>query len=261
MTALGRHHPAVRRLARLARSHAARAEARAFVLDGPRVVAEALAAGAPVEAVYAAGPHPVVEQAVAAGVPVHELAPGVLARVAATVTPQPVVAVAAFVDVPLGRLRGAGLVVVCVDVRDPGNLGTVLRSAEAAGAGGVVCTQGTVDVYNPKCVRASAGALFHVPVVVGADAEEVLGEMGRWGVRRLGAVAHGGTPYTEADLTGDVAVVVGNEGWGLPGGLDPFLDGRVSIPMAGRAESLNVGIAAAVLCFESARQRAGKAAG
>jgi TrmH family RNA methyltransferase len=258
---LGRHHPALRRLARLCRSHAARSEERAFVLEGPHVVAEALAAGAPLEAVYVAGPHPVAEQAAAAGVPVYGLAPGVLARVTATVTPQPVVAVGAFVDVPLDRLRGAGLVVVCVEVRDPGNLGTLLRTAEAAGAGGLVCTRGTVDVYNPKCVRASAGALFHVPVVVGADAKEVLGEMGRWGVRRLGAVAHGGTPYTAADLTGAVAIVLGNEARGLPTELDVFLDGKVSIPMAGRAESLNVGIAAAVLCFEAARQRAGKAHG
>lgn len=225
------------------------------------MVAEALAAGAPVEAVYAAGAHAVVDQAAAAGVPVHELAPNVLARVAATVTPQPVVAVAGFVDVPLARLRGAGLVVVCVDVRDPGNLGTVLRSAEAAGADGVVCTRGTVEVYNPKCVRASAGALFHLPVVVGVTAEEALGEMGRWGVRRLGALARGGTPYTEADLRGDVALVLGNEAWGLPAGLDDYLDERVSIPMAGRAESLNVGMAATVLCFEAARQRTGKARG
>lgn len=220
---------------------------------------EALAAGVRLEAVYAVGPHPVVDAAVRAGVPVRELAPGVLARVAGTVTPQPVLAVAGWLDVPLARLRGAGLVVVCVDVRDPGNLGTVLRSAEAAGAGGVVCCAGTVDVYNPKCVRASAGALFHVPVVVGADVREVLGEMGRWGVRRLGTHARGGTPHTEADLTGDVALVLGNEAWGLPADLDPLLDGRVTIPMVGRAESLNVGMAATVLCFEAARQRAGKA--
>lgn len=255
MSVLGRHHPAVRRLARLARSHQARLEARAFAVEGPRVLEEALATGAPLEAVFVAGTHPLAERAARAGVPVHELAPGVLERVAGTVTPQPVLGVARFVDVPLARLRGAGLVLVCVDVRDPGNLGTVLRSAWAAGAGGVVCCAGTVDVYNPKCVRASAGALFHVPVVVGADAEEVLEEMGRWGVRRLGAAAHGGVPHTRADLTGDVALVLGNEARGLPEAVGAHLDGRVTIPMAGRAESLNVGMAATVLCFEAARQR------
>ena len=99
-----------------------------------------------------------IEQALGAGVRVYQLGPGVMERVADTVTPQPLLAVVAFVDVGLDALAGASLVVVCADVRDPGNAGTVLRSAEAAGADGVICCDGSVDVYNPKTVRASAGA-------------------------------------------------------------------------------------------------------
>ena len=154
----------------------------------------------------------VVARAVAAGVPVFDLAPGVLERVADTVTPQPVLAVAVAVDVDLDALAGTTLLVVCVDVRDPGNLGTVLRSAEAAGVGGIICCDGCVDIYNPKCVRASAGSLFHTRIVARGDPVQVLGTVGGWGLRRLGTRAGGGAPYTGADLTAPTALVLGNEG-------------------------------------------------
>lgn len=237
------------------------------MVEGIKVVHEALAAGADVESVYVDRSRPaeptvddLLDRAHAAGSRVFDLAPGVLPRVADTVTPQAVVAVVRQMDVPLATLRrseadGADLMVVCVDLRDPGNAGTVLRSAEAAGASGVVCCEGSVDLYNPKTVRASAGALFRLPVVVGGDPATVLAEVGTWGLNRLGAVAHGGQGYVDADLTGPVALVIGNEAHGLPPGLDEVLDGELSIPMAGSAESLNAGMAAAVLCFEAARQR------
>lgn len=166
---------------------------------------------------------------------------------------------ASFVDVPLDRLQNATFLVVCVDVRDPGNAGTILRSAEAAGADGLLFCDGSVDVYNPKAVRASAGSLFHVPVAVGGDAVEVLERIGGWGLARLGTAARVGTDYTEADLARPVAVVLGNEANGLPVQVAPLLDETVSIPMQGRSESLNVGMAAAVLCFEVARQRRAEA--
>jgi RNA methyltransferase, TrmH family len=197
----------------------------------------------------------VVEAAAARRIRIFELAPGVLERVAGTVTPQPVLAVAGFVDVPLEQVRGADLVVVCVDVRDPGNAGAVMRSAEAAGAGAVICCGGTVDVYNPKTVRASAGSLFHVPLVSGGDPVEVLEQLGAWGVRRLGTTVQAGEAYTSVDLRAPVAMVLGNEANGLPPELEPHLDTLVTIPMVGRTESLNVGMTAAVLCFEALRQR------
>ena len=225
--------------------------------EGVKVISEALAARVPLEAVFAApgAPADLLDRAAAAGARVHELAPGVLERVAGTVTPQPVMATLPYVDVDLEALRTAALVVVCVDVRDPGNAGTVLRSAEAAGAGGVISCNGCVDLYNPKAVRASAGALFHVPVVDGGDPVDVLRRLGDWGLRRLGAVAGRGGDYTSADLTFPTALVLGNEASGLPDSVVESLDGEITIPMAGRADSLNVGMAAAVLCFEAARQR------
>jgi TrmH family RNA methyltransferase len=235
------------------------------VVEGAKVLGEALAAGVAVESVFVdraglgadGAAHQLVERAYSAGSRVYDLDADVLARVAGTVSPQPVLAVVPEVDVRLDRLRldGADLVVVCVDVRDPGNLGTVLRSAEAAGAGGVVCCEGTVDVFNPKAVRASAGAVFHVPVVCGGPPAAVLGELGGWGLRRLATAPRGGVDYTVADLAVPVALVLGNEAHGLPDALSGVLDGRLTIPMAGRAESLNVGMATAVLCFEARRQR------
>jgi TrmH family RNA methyltransferase len=180
-----------------------------------------------------------------------------LAALAETVNPQGLVAVCAALDVPLAQAVGRGprLTAVLADIRDPGNAGTVLRSAEAAGAGGVVFCDGSVDVFNPKTVRASAGSLFHVPVVASGPPAEVLARLGAAGFRRHGTVARGGTPYDEADLTGRVAVVLGNEAHGLPDAVAAELDGGLTIPMAGRAESLNVGMAAAVVCFEALRQR------
>jgi TrmH family RNA methyltransferase len=200
----------------------------------------------------------VVEQAVAHGARRHDLAAGVLEHVADTVTPQPMAAIVGRVDVELDALRAVPFLVVCVDVRDPGNLGTVLRVAEGSGAGGVICCEGSVDAYSPKTVRASAGSLFHVPVVAGGEPLEVLDRMGRWGVHRVGTDAHRGTPYDGVDFTAPTALVLGNEAHGLPDELATQLDGTVTIPMAGRTESLNVGMAAAVLCFERARQCRGK---
>jgi TrmH family RNA methyltransferase len=213
-----------------------------------------------VESIYldptaGAGELALASTASAAGTRVFDLEPGVLARVSGTVTPQPIAAIVPFVDVALADLRSPSMVVVCVDVRDPGNAGTILRSAAAAGADAVVVCDGSVDVTNPKTVRASAGAVFHVPVVVAGTPLDALGALGDLGLRRLAAVARDGEDYTAAELWRPTALVLGNEATGLPDGLGSVLDGGITIPMPGRAESLNVGMAAAVLCFEAARQR------
>jgi TrmH family RNA methyltransferase len=228
------------------------------VLEGAKLIGEALDAGAPLESLFVAPggeDDPVVARAASAGVRVSRLAPGVLERVAGTVTPQPLLAIAPWCDVPLDAVLDGTFVVVCVDLRDPGNAGTVLRSAEGAGAGAVVLCDGSVEAFNPKTVRASAGALFHVPVVQGGTPEAVLDRLAGAGLRRIGAAARDGVPHTATALTQPVALVLGNEASGLPSGLAGRLDGLVTVPLVGRSESLNVGMAAAVLCFEVARQR------
>ncbi len=259
----------MQRLRRLSGRRSARSADGAFVVEGVKVLGEALRAGAAIEAVYldpaAAGPADlaVVDRCHAAGVRVFDLEPGVLGRITDTVTPQPVIAVVAAVEVDIDQVGvdPPDLVVVCHDVRDPGNAGTILRSAEAAGAGAVIACSGCVDLFHPKTVRASAGTVFFVPVVNGGALPDVLDAVGAWGLRRLGTVSHDGVDYLDADLSAPTALVLGNEANGLDAAALARLDGLVSIPMAGRAESLNVGMAAAVLCFEAARQRRHAAAG
>lgn len=223
------------------------------------MVAEALRSGAQVQTIFAGpgAPAEVVDAARVAGVRVVEVTAEAVVRAASTDNPQAIVALARTVDVPLDAVREATLVVVCVEMQDPGNAGTVLRSAEAAGVGAVVFCDGSVDLYNPKAVRASAGSVFHVQVVAGGDPVSVLEAMGSWGLRRLGAAAARGLAYTDVDMRGPTAIVLGNEARGLPAAIEPVVDGYVHVPMAGRGTSLNVAGAATVLCFEAARQRAG----
>jgi len=232
------------------------------VVEGTELVRTALEAPAAVESLFlaegsAADPDvsALVSQVHQVGARVFELAPGVLERVAATVTPQPVMAVVPMLHRPLEAVTGGRLVVVCADLRDPGNAGTVLRSADAAAADAVLWCGHAVDPYNPKAVRASAGSLFHVPLVVCDVVTDALRVAAELGYRRLGAVARGGEDYAEVDWSVPTALVLGNEARGLPAEVRAELDGQVTVPMAGRAESLNVGVACAILCFEALRQR------
>lgn len=233
------------------------------------MTAAALSAGALVESVYVAADakgsdavRSIALEALERGARVFELEPGLMERVADTVTPQPICAVVAMADASLetalctAEPGGERSVLVCVDVRDPGNLGAVVRSAAAAGVAAVVCCDGCADLYSPKAVRASAGAIFSVPVVKGGDVRHVLGSLHLAGFTVVGTSAREGTSYLEAQIAGDIAVVLGNEASGLPGDLAGELDAVLTIPMAADSESLNVAMTAAVLSFELARRRA-----
>jgi len=259
----------VRQIRRLLAQRSARRSEGAFVVEGVNVLDAALDGDADIEALFAApGAETecpaLLDRAARRAIPVHRLGPGVLERVAGTVTPQPVLAVArrrppALADVvaAAGKAPEPPLLVVGIDVRDPGNGGTLIRSAEAAGAHGVIFCRGSVDVTNPKTVRATAGALFHVPVVEGCDPQEVLGVLGDLGLKRIAAVAHGGERPDRVDLGRPVALIFGNEASGLPADVVGGVDADVTIPMPGRAESLNLGMAASILLYEARRQRAG----
>lgn len=274
---IGARDHRVQRLRRLVRRSGVRDLEHAFVAEGAKLIEAALDAGAPVQALFVAdgwqtsdATRVVVERAAGRGVAVFELGPGIMERVADTVSPQPVCAVVESVDVALEELLGrcgpkpptgpsaaddAGALLVCVDVRDPGNLGAVLRIAGATAMAGVICCAGTADPYNPKVVRASAGAVFRVPLVVGVDPLEALEVLGGAGYRRFATVAHGGSDYALADLDGRIALVLGNEGAGLPAEIVRRLDGSLTIPMEDGTESLNVAMTVAVLCFELVRRR------
>jgi TrmH family RNA methyltransferase len=236
---------------------------RLFLVEGVRGVLEALASEADVIDVFhvelasdrlsrlrtAAG---------AAGANVLLVSDEVMAHLTSTVTPQGVVAVARFVDVALADLpEEPGVVPVLVEVRDPGNAGTILRSADASGAGAVVFSSSSVDVYNPKTVRASAGSLFHLPVVRDAGLRETVGLLRDRGFRILAAAADGETPVDEVDLSGTAAILLGNEARGLGPDAVAAADATVRVPIEGGAESVNLAAAATVILFEAARQRRG----
>lgn len=262
---IGVRHPSMQRLRRLSRRRSARSDEHAFVVDGPTLLGEALDAGVALAEVVAEPgcPDNLLARAAEAGATVRRTHPGNLARVVEAVTPQPVAAVARFADVaPADAAARTGpLALVLVGVADPGNAGTLVRSAEAAGAGAVLFCDGSVDPYGPKCVRASAGSLFRLTVVRAAESRPVLDALAAAGVPTVAAAAHGGRPYDGADLSGPVALVLGSEAHGLPGAVAAAVGATVTIPMAGRAESLNVGMAGTILCFEALRQRRVRRAG
>jgi len=202
-----------------------------------------------------------IEQAARQGAPVAGVSGEVMAELAQTVTPQGLLAVCRFIDVPLADLAATRprLVAVLANVRDPGNAGTVLRTADAAGAQGVIFTAASVDPYNSKCVRSSAGSLFHVPVVTGADPAAAAAALRAAGLRLLAADGSApGVLDTAAPFLADpTAWLFGNEAWGLPPDLLALADAAVAVPIYGRAESLNLAAAAAVCLYASAaRQRA-----
>jgi TrmH family RNA methyltransferase len=179
------------------------------------------------------------------------------------VTPQGLVGVCRFLDAPFEDILAARprLVAVLANVRDPGNAGTVLRCADAAGAEAVVLTDASVDLYNPKAVRASVGSHFHLPVAVGVPVEQAVAGLKGAGVRILAADGAGTDDLDDeldkGTMGGPTAWVFGNEAWGLPEETRALTDAVVRVPIHGKAESLNLATAAAVCLYASARaQRA-----
>lgn len=259
--ALGPRSERVKATRRLHR-RACRSQARRFLAEGPQAVREAALAGALVE-LYATADGvdrhaDVVEHAAAGGVDVTEVTDAAMSALASTVTPQGVVGVCRFLDVTMDAVLAARprLVVVLVAVADPGNAGTVLRTADAAGAGAVVLTVDSVDVYNPKCVRSTAGSLFHLPVVIGPAAPDAVGALRAAGLRVLGADARGERSIDDLAAGGELARptawLFGNEAHGLPREVRAAADALVRIPLYGRAESLNLSVSAAICMYASA---------
>lgn len=159
----------------------------------------------------------------------------------------------------LERLQ-VGPVIVVVGLQDPGNLGTILRSAEAFGSAGVVLGEGTVSPFNSKVIRASAGSIFRLPVLVAKAAggmEEVTGKLRKENVHLIATSSHKGTPLDQARMTGSLAVFIGGEGSGLPRSLMSQVDELVAIPHTPQVESLNAGVAGSIVLYEAARQRRG----
>jgi TrmH family RNA methyltransferase len=255
-------HPRVR-AARRCHSATGRAKTGLFLAEGPASVREALAEAGVVVEVFATPEWLAGGPALDLGdVARHRVSERVLAAVAETQTPQGIVAVCRDITVGLDVLLSGSprLLVVLAEVRDPGNAGTIIRTADAAGADGVVLTTASVDPLGGKCVRSTAGSVFHLPIVVGQPVE-VLDRLRKAGLTVLAADGAASTDLVEAGAAGllsrPTAWVVGNESHGVP---REYLDGAdhaVGVPMYGRAESLNVSVATALCLYASAAARRG----
>ena len=227
-------------------------------LEGAHLVQEALASSLTMETLFVqAGKERLLDDLdLPAGIDILSLSPEILASVVSTESHQPLAALAqpprfALEDV-FGKIGESPLVIASAGLQDPGNLGTLVRSAEAFGATGMVLLPGTVSLWNAKTLRASSGSAFRLPVVRCED-EEFMRAIKERGVTLLAAVV-GGT-QDQHDLRGPVALLIGNEGSGLSKAWIDAADGRISIPLPGRTESLNAAVAGSVLLYEASRLR------
>lgn len=234
-----------------------------FLAEGPQAVREALAAPEVVSRLFVSTSSAdaqlnLVQSALGHGIDVCSVSDPDLLSLSDTMTPQGVVAVCRTVDVDLDQaLAGQPtLVMCCASVRDPGNAGSVIRSADAFGASAVILSAGSVDAYNSKTVRATAGSLFHLPLVVGAELEAAVDAFRARGLQVLAADGAGGDDLGDLaradELLKSTVWLMGNEAWGLPEEHARLADRVVRVPIYGRAESLNLGTAAAVCLYASA---------
>jgi TrmH family RNA methyltransferase len=241
----------------------ARTERRLFLVDGPKAVQGALEREAVVEVFATAAAGEQYAALVAAAPRTSYVDDRALASLSDSVAPAGIVAVCSFLDVPLADALAAatsattwsGLVTIAADVRDPGNAGTLVRTSDAFGAHAVVLAGHSVDVYNPKTVRASVGSLFHLPFALEPDPVHAVRAAQDAGLVVLAADGDGEIALGDAAevLAGPTAWLFGNEAWGLPAELAAVADHRVRIPIRGRAESLNLATAAAICLHESSR--------
>ena len=256
-------NPRIRRLVELRKKAKLRRETGLFIIEGTRlcmdtperfleevyVTEDWLRTAAPADAEKIQRFHPLI------------LAEEVMAKAADTDTPQGILCAARMPVWTRQDLLGgpdgtpAPLLLVLEDVRDPGNLGTIFRTAEAAGATGILMSRGTVDLFNPKVVRATMSAIFRMPFVISEDLIRDLGDLRERGIVSYAAHLRGKRPYDELPLTQGTAFLIGNEANGLSDSLTEAAAEKIIIPMAGGAESLNAATAAGILLFEASRQR------
>lgn len=257
-------NPLVKRIRSLVGDRGQREQERKLVVEGIRMIEEVLAAGVPIDVLLydtAIGTHPRAAAVLAAarqrGVQFVPASSRVVVACSQVETPQGMVAVVARPVAALANVVGRPdqLTVVADRIQDPGNLGAMIRIADAAGATAVIVTQGSVDPTNPKAVRATMGSLFHLPVVEAA-AEEAIATLGAHRVRILVADQEGAVEYTAASYRRPVALVLGNEGEGVDAPWRKVAEAVVRIPLYGRAESLNVVVAAGLLLYEANRRPA-----
>jgi len=253
---------------RQAMAHPGRDARGLAAIEGPILLGEALRAGLRIDCAFVAqeAQHLLDRLHLAPETDVLLVPSQLLTSALATETPQPIAALVEPIDwIWRNILDGAvdspkqtsPLIVVLAGLQDPGNLGTIIRSAEAFGATGIVCLPGTVSAWNPKAVRASAGSVFRVPLL-DINAQEAFAHLRQARVKIFTTALRDAEPADRADLAGPVALLIGNEGNGVPAELAAQANAAVTIPCPGPVESLNASVAASVLLYEASRQRSAK---
>ena len=266
-TPLSANNPRIASLRRLTGRRKARLEAGRFVIEGTVPIGELLAAGAQIDELYVdldqwstvddrSPLREVVRDAEAAGIPVWGLPSSVFASVSDTNSPQGALASAVRSVSAISDLVALdGPLLVLIDLSDPGNAGTLVRSAEAAGCVGVIFAGSSTDAFGPKAVRAAAGSIVRLPVAESSDLGEVMAELRSSGRVLVATVVDGGALPETVDLSGSVALLIGSEAHGLPVEVVDQCSVSVTIPMKSAVESINAAVAGAVVLFECARQR------
>ncbi len=256
----GRHNPLLKDL-RGVYAKGVLTEEGCYAIEGVRLMEEAIRSGTKFRAVFfsdsAAGVMERLMSQIGRKVEALLVPSKLFKEVVTSETPQGVAALVYAKESSLEKvLLGdpSPMLVMAAGLQDPGNLGTILRSAEAFGAGGVLLGEGTVSLYNPKTVRATAGSIFRMPAIP-TKLADAIPQLREHGVRLFATSSHKGTPLHQAQLSGPVSFFIGNEGAGLPRELEQQMDELVTIPQAATVESLNAGVAASIILYEAARQR------
>lgn len=231
-----------------------RDEKRLFALEGEKLAKECLDSLA---SIFYSEKLPIVEEVQKRNLQSYKISKELMQRITTLQTPPKVLGIAKkpFWKIDALIRKENPLILVGVEIQDPGNLGTMIRSADASGATGIILSKGTVDPYNPKVVRSSMGSIFRVPIIETDDLRETLKELKSKGIRVVGSTLSAGKSHWNVDLTGKIAMLIGNEGSGISNEILSLCDLSVKIPIFGKAESLNAAMASAILLYEAARQR------
>ncbi len=241
-----------------------RKKQRCFIVEGVRFVKEALLSGMSVEKICFASETagrlvPEFDSLLPEGIPLFEMPLGLFCQMAQTETPQGVLAVVRIPDRSLSSIYRQGFRGLILDnVQDPGNCGTMIRSAHALGFDAVIAACGSVDIFNGKVLRSTMGSVFHIPVIENISIKEIVSFAKEYQLELIAACLEKASVCHETDLTGEFLLAVGNEGKGVSEDMLDAAGKRVHIPMQGGAESLNAGVAASILMYESNRQQADK---
>lgn len=240
-----------------------REEKQLFFIEGIRFVEEALKESADIDKIFLSdkltqikGGNEILERMQKGNYSMYSLPDRLFKEISDTENPQGILATVRFNKLNTSDIPACGDFYVVLDsLQDPGNMGTIIRTADAAGASGIIVSKGCVDIYNPKVLRSTMGSIFHVPVYNSEDMGEGIRQLKSMGVKVYAAHLEGALDYFEADMTGRCAVIIGNEAGGISSEIAGMADALVKIPMPGRAESLNASVAASLMMYEVVRLR------